>query len=192
MRSASHIRLLSDAAPTDAELVRDVRAGDARAGHALYRRYSNLVNGLVFRLLGRDSELDDLVQEIFLRVFSRLEDLRHPEALRSWLRAITVRTVRGHLAKRRLRPWLRGGREAIDPERLLSGSAPPDVAAEVRAVYSILDRLSIDERLVIVLRRIEAYSMEEIVEATGLSEATVRRRLASAEKRLEKRTGGAR
>ena len=64
--------------------------------------------------------------------------------------------------------------------------APPDVATELRAVYGLLEKLPVEERIALVLRRVERLEIPEIAEQMGLSVSTVKRRLNAAEERLER------
>lgn len=75
--------------------------------------------------------------------------------------------------------------EPVDLDQIVSRSAPPDVAAELRAIYGLLEKLSVEERIALVLRRVERLEIPEIAEHMGLSSSTVKRRLNAAEARLE-------
>jgi RNA polymerase sigma factor (sigma-70 family) len=75
-------------------------------------------------------------------------------------------------------------REHIDADEVVSRAAPPDVGAELRAVYALLEQLPVEERIALVLRRVERLEIHEIAEHMGLSASTVKRRLGLAEARL--------
>ncbi|MGH7270210.1 MAG: RNA polymerase sigma factor, partial [Polyangiaceae bacterium] len=77
------------------------RAGEAWAHEALFRRHARMVNGLAFRLMGRDADVDDLVQDAFVTAFSRLQGLGDPQAFSAWLGSIVVRTA-GKIIRRRV------------------------------------------------------------------------------------------
>jgi RNA polymerase sigma-70 factor (ECF subfamily) len=175
----------SGAGPSDAALVLAARAGEEWAREALFRRYVRLAAGLAYRLLPLDADVDDLVQDSFLYAFERLERLSNPQAFQAWLSSIVVRTAGKRLRRRKLQMRLGLLRtEPLDVDFVVSPSAPPDVAAELRAVYGLLERLSVEERLALVLRRVERLEIPEIAEQMGISASTVKRRLSSAEARL--------
>jgi RNA polymerase sigma-70 factor (ECF subfamily) len=177
----------SGAGPSDAALVLAARAGEEWAREALFRRYARLAIGLAYRILPRDADVDDLVQDSFLTAFQRLDRLSNPQAFQAWLSSIVVRTAGKRLRRRRLQVRLGLLRsEAIDLDQVVSRSAPPDVAAELRAVYGLLEKLSVEERIALVLRRVERLEIPEIAEQMGLSSSTVKRRLNAAEARLER------
>jgi len=177
----------SGAGPSDAALVLAARVGEEWAREALFRRYARMALGLAYRILPVDADIDDLVQDSFLYAFERLERLSNPQAFQAWLSSIVVRTAGKRLRRRRLQIRLGMLRsEPIDVDEVVSRAAPPDVAAELRAVYALLERLSVEERIALVLRRVERLEIPEIAEQMGLSSSTVKRRLSSAEARLAK------
>jgi RNA polymerase sigma-70 factor (ECF subfamily) len=177
----------SGAGPTDAALVVAARAGDEWAREALFRRYARLALSLAYRILPQDADVDDLVQDSFLYAFERLGTLSNPQAFQAWLSSIVVRTAGKRLRRRKLQVRL-GLRsyEPIDVDQVISKAAPPDVAAELRSVYLLLEQLPVQERVALVLRRVERLEIPEIAEQMGLSISTVKRRLNAAEVRLER------
>ena len=187
----------SGAGPSDAALVVAARAHEAWAREALFRRYAPMANGMALRLMGRDADVDDLVQESFASALRSLDRLENPNAFASWFGAIVVRTACKVLRRRRLARRL-GLRDAdsIDVEALVSREAPPDVAAELRAIYAVVEDLPADVRVPLVLRRVEEHSLDEIARLMGTSLATVKRRIAAGERLLREiltlpgRTGG--
>src|SRR6187551_1231217 len=177
----------SSTGPTDAALVLAARAGEEWAREALFRRYARLALGLAYRILPYDADIDDLVQDSFLYAFERLDGLSNPQAFQAWLSSIVVRTAGKRLRRRKLqiRLGLRS-HTPIDVDQVVSPSAPPDVGAELRAVYGLLEKLPVEERIALVLRRVERLEIPEIAEQMGLSVSTVKRRLNAAEARLER------
>lgn len=179
--------------PSDTTLVLAARTGEKWAQEALFKRYARTVNGLAYRLLGRDEEVDDLVQEAFLSALRSLERLENPQAFAAWLCSILVRTAHKTLRRRAMLTRLGLRRSTpIDPDLLVSRNAPPDVRSELAAIYGVLDRMRPEVRLALVLQRVEGLSVPEIAEQMNLSVSTVKRRLAVAERRLEQhvRQGG--
>jgi RNA polymerase sigma-70 factor, ECF subfamily len=175
--------------PTDAALVLAARAGEDWAREALFRRYARLALGLAYRILPSDADIDDLVQDSFLYAFERLNGLSNPQAFQAWLSSIVVRTAGKRLRRRKLqiRLGLRTN-QPVDVDEVVSRTAPPDVAAELRAVYGLLETLPVEERIALVLRRVERLEIPEIAEQMGLSISTVKRRLNAAEARLTRAT----
>jgi RNA polymerase sigma-70 factor (ECF subfamily) len=173
------------AGPSDAALVVAARAGEKWAQEALFRRHARMVNGLAYRLLGADHELDDLVQESFLAALRSLDRLAQPQAFAAWLGSITVRHTHKLLRKRRLLTRLGLRRSApIELDALTMHVAEPSVRGELRAVYGCLDRLPSEARVALVLHRVDGLSIPEVAAQMALSVSTVKRRLKLAEREL--------
>jgi len=174
--------------PPDAVLVQAAKNGDPWAKEALFRRYGRYVNGLAFRLLPSDSELDDLVQDSFVEALTSLDRLVDVNAFSSWLGSIVVRTAHKRIRRRRLmeRLGLRR-REEVDFDAFAKMTSSPEAAVELRRVHAALDAMSSEERIALVLRRVEGLELSEVATQMGLSLATVKRRIASAETKLPAR-----
>jgi RNA polymerase sigma-70 factor (ECF subfamily) len=146
-----------------------------------------MVNGLALRLIGRDSDVDDLVQDTFIEALGHLDRLREPQAFAGWVRSILIHRAGKLIRRRRLldRLGLRRGALNVDLDSLIAKSAPADVVSELRAVYALIQRMPAELRIALVLRKVEGHSLEEIAELTGVSLATVKRRVSAAEKQLD-------
>jgi len=172
-----------EASATDLELARALIDGTANAAEAAWERYSPLVHRIVSRAIGPDAEVEDVTQEIFYRLFSRIRTLRKPEALRSFVISFAIRIVKWELRRRRARRWLTLSETGEVPdEQMMVMDAENRYA--LRRLYGMLDRLSTRERLVLVLRHVEGMTLEEIAAAMELSLATVKRGLRRASARV--------
>ncbi len=172
---------IADAA-LDAGLVERARQADEAAFGALYQRHARYLAGVVYRLMGDDAELEDIVQEAFVDAARALDSLVNAELVRPWLVAIVVRRARRHLSRRRRRRLLLDALAAIGARV----SDPTDRGA-VDDLYESLDRLPQDLRVPWALRRIEHMELKEIATACDLSLATVKRRISEAERRIARR-----
>jgi RNA polymerase sigma-70 factor (ECF subfamily) len=155
---------------------------------ALFRRYSPYVAAVAFRLLGRDDEIDDVVQEVFLAALRGLLSLREPEAVKGWLATVTVRVSRRKLWRRRVRAMF-GVADPADYERMASDGAGTDERAFIAGVYKLLDAQPVRERLAWTLRHIEGEPLERVAELCGCSLATAKRRIGAVQKRLQAELG---
>lgn len=176
----------ADGPDGDAALVLAARNGQRSAEEALYRRYARMVHAMAFRLMGPTADVDDLAQDAFVEALTNLASLEEPAAFSSWLGSIVVRTASKRLRRQRLmtRFGLRRA-EPIDLDALPLSLSPPDVAMELRLVYAVLEKLPVEERVALVLRRVEGLELKEIAERMELSLATVKRRLSAAEVTLD-------
>jgi RNA polymerase sigma-70 factor (ECF subfamily) len=174
----------------DSELVAAARAGESWAAEALYRRHRKMVQRVASRF-ARAHDRDDLVQDAFLKALCSLDKIENPDLFGSWIAAVVTRTAAHGFHRRRLIARLDGA-SALAPEHLTSRAAPPDVLAELRSIYRVLERLPVEARLVFILRRVERMSIEEVAAHLGRSVATIKRRLAHAEETLSRRMTGPR
>jgi RNA polymerase sigma-70 factor (ECF subfamily) len=146
----------------------------------VFRQYAPYVAALVLKLIGRPGDVDDVVQDVFIQAHRGLGSLRSAEALRPWLRRITVRRARRWLRKHWVLRWFReSGLDAT--AELVDPAASPEERALVATLYRALERLPRDERLVWTLRIVEGETLESIAELLGCSVSTVQRRLRAAE-----------
>jgi RNA polymerase sigma-70 factor (ECF subfamily) len=184
-RSGTLIR--SDVDPSDAELVTSARAGESGAQEALFRRHARLAIGLAHRLLPHDREVDDLVQDCFVQALRRLDTLQNPQAFAAWLGSIVVHAVGKRLRRQKLlsRLGLRQP-ESIETQSIAAATAPADVIVELRRIYGALAGLPPDQRIALVLRRVDRMEIPQIAEYMGLSMSTVKRRLKRAEEEIER------
>jgi RNA polymerase sigma-70 factor (ECF subfamily) len=178
----------SSAGPSDAALVIAARAGEGWAHEALFRRHAPMVNGIAFRLMGREADVDDLVQDAFVIAFGRLDGLEDPQAFAAWLGSIVVRTA-GKVIRRRVlleKLGLRRKGGPVDIDSVAARVAGPDVGAELRLLYARVERLAADQRIAFLLRRVEGMELEDVARATGVSLATTKRRIAAAQQAIER------
>jgi RNA polymerase sigma-70 factor (ECF subfamily) len=168
----------------DAAVARALAEGQPPAAVIAWDRYAPLVRGVLCRSIGIDADVEDLVQEVFLRFFSQIGALRDPAALRPFLIGITLHVVGSELRRRRVRRWLRLTDDGNLPERV-SGDDGDEARAAVRRLYAILDRLDDAGRLIFVLRHIEGLELTEVAASLGTSLATTKRRLAKVTARVQ-------
>ncbi len=155
----------------------------------VFRRYAPYAAAIGHRLLGRDEELDDLVQDVFIEVYKGLGSLREVLALKGWIGRITVRLATRRLKRRRLKRFL-GLETEPSAERLVASGLSPEQATEFWSLCRKLDQLPASERVVWLLRNVEEQSLDDVAKLCGCSKSTVQRRLRSAQERLERRIDG--
>jgi len=164
-----------DARPlTDAELVHALRADDPAAPGELWSRCSPAVGRVLAKALGPCPDVEDLTQEIFLRVFVRIPSLRDPTALRAFVLSFAMNVLKWELRRR----WV-GRKIGLS----MSGTLPDVEDASVdteardalRRCYRILDSLPTSDRLAYVLRYMEGMTIDEVSAALGVSTSTAKR-----------------
>jgi RNA polymerase sigma-70 factor (ECF subfamily) len=171
----------------DIDDVLRARQGDNAAREALFKRHLRMLRQRVYRLMGPDPDTEDMVQEAFLRAFANLDRLVDPQAFPAWLSKIAVHLVNHRLRRRKLLRRLGFQPGADRPEVMDTVAAPglsPALATEARRVYALLDDLPAEARVAYFLRHLEEMTVAEVAAQMGLSERTVKRRVALAEARL--------
>ncbi len=165
----------------DGALVARIRAGDEAAFSKLYRRYSRHIAAVVYRLMGNDSHLDDIVQETFVIGAKQLSELREPKALRGWLTTIAVRRVKRHLASCYRRKELSSALDAVTVR-----VSEPSAGEEVHALYRALARLPEKQRAAWTLHHLEGETLPVVAELCETSLSSVKRHIAAATKSLRR------
>jgi RNA polymerase sigma-70 factor, ECF subfamily len=153
--------------------------------NAIYRQYFGFVWATTKRLGVRPELMDDVVQEVFIVIHSKVHTLEKPEALRSWIYGVVRRTVSDHHSSQRSKPLgfpLEGALEA----RLSDGTTPlhaTERADRLALLSTLLDELGETKREVFVLAEIHEMTAPEVAEALGIPLNTAYSRLRAA--RLE-------
>lgn len=179
--SAAHPRLV-EVPDDDATLVERAQGGDDGAFATLFRLHAGYIAGVAFRLLGDNADVDDVVQETFVAACRALGTIHTPDKVRGYLVTIAVRNVRRRLRRRSARRlFLR------EYARTAATRSDPEGRREVDALYQALDRLAADVRIPWILHRIEGQALAEVAEACCVSLATVKRRIATADDRIDRR-----
>jgi RNA polymerase sigma-70 factor (ECF subfamily) len=167
----------------DATLARALMAGDPGAARVTWERFAPLVERILKRDLGGWSDIEDITQDVFIKLFERITTLRDPKALKAYIVSITTLTLRDELRKRKVRRWvtLTDGPQAED-QRIVTPD--PEARQALRRFYRILDRFAPEDRTIVVLRFVEGWVLAETAAAMGMSLSTAKRRLAAVWKRL--------
>jgi RNA polymerase sigma-70 factor (ECF subfamily) len=178
---------------TDAELIAAVLQGDAASFEPLIVKYSPRVFATARRYARRESEVEDIAQEVWLKSFQKLASFRGEAPFEHWLMRLTVRTcydfLRSHQRNRELsfseltepeEDWL--DRFVTKPE-----DAAESAAAARQLVDRVLEQLSPPARLVITLLEIEERSVKEIAQLTGWSVPLVKVRAFRARAEMKKK-----
>jgi RNA polymerase sigma-70 factor (ECF subfamily) len=189
VRLASFDRTIHDAPKKDPaldrELLERVKNGDRRASSQLFRRHANDVYRRLTRLVGPDSEREDLVQEVFIAAFRGLQRFRGDASFATWLYKVAVNIAYRHLRRRKPRAldFDTALDQAIDPG--LSPEAETERRQQVKRALLLLEKLSAKKRIAFVLREVEQLSLAEIAELVDSTPAAVGQRVKHAQLELE-------
>lgn len=178
------------AAPSDAALLDRAARGDRTALDELFRRYRAVAYRVAYRLLGREADALDAVQDGFIKVFTNLDRFRGHSSFKTWLLRI-VSNAALDLGRQRQRDGWNDRRQGITkPDQAgPDHRPPPDAAAERadlrRVIEQALARLPAAQRQTFVLHVDGEMSYREVADALGISIGTVMSRLFYARQKLK-------
>ena len=169
---------------TDASLVRALKLHEHGSAELLWNRYGRYVERLIVRTVGLDPEVPDLINEAFARALEGIKSLRETQALKGWIGSVALFTARAFLRNRRSRRRWVSILSSDEVPEVEAVAASPEVNHMLACTYAILDALPPDERISFALRVIDGMELTEIAQVTGVSLATVKRRIACAKRRF--------
>jgi RNA polymerase sigma-70 factor (ECF subfamily) len=178
--------------PTDAELIAGVIEGDSASFEPLIRKYQPRVFATARRYARRESEVEDIVQEVFIKAFQKLGGFRGEAPFEHWLMRLAVRTcydfLRAHQRNREtsFTELSQPETDWLDQFVVEPGAADENAEAARQLIRRILARLSPSARLVITLLEIEERPVKEIAEITGWSVPLVKVRAFRARAEMRK------
>ncbi len=162
--------------PTDAELIKAVLAGDTSSFEPLIIKYQPRVFSTARKYARRESEVEDIVQEVFFKAFNKLNTFRGESPFEHWLMRLAVRTCYDYLrAHQRNREQVLAEITEEEVQWLEKVTSKDDPAAEHSAtaarlvIGKLMTHLSPESRLIIQLLEIEEKSLKEIAQLTGWS-----------------------
>jgi RNA polymerase sigma factor (sigma-70 family) len=165
------VTLLTNDMQSQQELVRDCLRGDPRAQRALYDTYAEVMLGVCCRYVRTQADAEDVLQEAFVRVFTRLGQYRGSGELGGWIRRIVVHTALNFLKRpSRVHEPLSFAEEG--PEPVSDLDPVPDL--EAKELAALIRSLPAGFRTVFNLYAIEGYSHAEIAKLMNIRETTSR------------------
>jgi RNA polymerase sigma-70 factor (ECF subfamily) len=175
-------RLQMESLDLDRTLVERCLRGDSAAWEDLVRQHSRRVYGLCYRFTGRDSEAQDLTQDVFLRVFRSLSTFRSNEgSFSTWLARLTRNLLIDHYRRTRNERITDSIEEQLPRVEGSKTVARSDAAVAGREASELLQgalaKLSPELRETIILRDLQDMEYREISQILGIPEGTVKSRL---------------
>jgi RNA polymerase sigma-70 factor (ECF subfamily) len=172
-----------------AELLRRCRAGDELAWEVLVRNYQARICSIAYGYTGDPDEARDLAQDIFVRVYRKLDTCRDPERLLAWLIRIARNVCLDHLRRRKVRPPA----QDIPADELVSLADPAPSPEQQwltntrkRLVIAAMQNLSKINREIILLKDMQGLPLDEIAGMLDLPLGTVKSRCSRARVELAK------
>lgn len=169
-----------DATQTHRDLVERCKEGRRDAQFELYRLYSRAMYNTCLRMVNNPHDAEDILQSVFVEVFSKLESFRNESTIGAWIKRITVNKCINFLKSRRL-----AFQELNAMNDLAEDQTPePDVSYTVEKINRAVAGLPEGYRVVFSLYAIEGYDHEEISQILNISEATSKSQYSRAKAKL--------
>ena len=182
----------------DRELVRRAQANDKEAYEELVRRHQQRVFAVAGGILRRHEDIEDIAQQVFVKAYFSLKRFDGRAAFSTWLYRITLNECWDLLRKKKVRPLLyesdlseEQAQRVADSEN--SDGAGPDIRQRLETqqrVERLLAGLDQRDRLMLILKEVEGFSIEEIADVLNLNANTVKVRLFRARRRVVKTAEG--
>lgn len=177
---------------TDEELVEDVKKGNIDAFEDIVKKYENKVYGIVFHMMKNQNEVEDLAQEVFLKVYKNLDRFKGDSSLYTWIYKITVNLCLDELKKRKNIIYLDEKINVEDGEidkELPSNERSQEELYEDKELkenlHRCINKLPDKQKIMIVLRDIKGFSYDEIAKITNNKIGTVKSQINRARLKLK-------
>ena len=175
------------------ELIQRAQGGDTAAFNQIVTAYRRRILGTIARLIGRPEDVEDVAQEVFVRLFFSLGQLRTPEVFEPWLYRLTVNASYDYLRKSRRRMEFRMAdlsEQQVMMADAEAGSRARDDDTERRRVTDtvncLLGSVSEEDRILLTLKEVEGLSLKELEKIYHVNENALKVRLFRARQRVLK------
>ncbi len=178
----------------ESELVRRVQARDEIAFRDLVERYQAKVFSIIYGILRNRNDAEDIAQQVFAKIYFSIGNFDFRSSLLTWIYKITVNECYDYLRKRRVRKLVYESDFSEDDVRLMenaeqSGESarPVDTTLAQRdLIVKLLEKVTEEERTLLLLKEVEGHSVEELAGMTGMNQNTIKVKLFRARQKLLK------
>jgi RNA polymerase sigma-70 factor, ECF subfamily len=176
------------------ELIQKAQQGDSSAFNQVVSAYRRRILGTISRLIGRPEDVEDVAQEVFIRLYFSLGQLRTPEVFEPWLYRLTVNASYDYLRKSRRRIESRmadlSEQQVMMADAVAGSRAQTDESEKRRVketVQELLGTVSEDDRILLTLKEVEGLSLKELEKIYDVNENALKVRLFRARQRVLKK-----
>lgn len=175
----------------DPETIEQARNGDDAAFSAIVQAYRKRILGAIARIIGRPEDVEDVAQEVFVRLYFSLDQLRTPEVFEPWLYRLTVNAAYDYLRKQRRRGESRMA--DLSEQQIVVADAAAGSRAEQEEkrrsqyremVQALLGEVSEEDRILLILKEVEGLSLKELEKIYKVNENALKVRLFRARQRV--------
>src|ERR1700690_3961147 len=181
----------------DFELIKRAQNHDSAAFNEVVLAYRKRILGTITRLIARSEDVEDVAQEVFLRLYFSLDQLRTPEVFEPWLYRLTVNASYDYLRKSKRRPESRMS-DLSEQQVMMADAAAGSKAQTAESerhrvrdtVQSLLASVSEEDRILLTLKEVEGLSLKELENIYHVNENSLKVRLFRARQRVLKNVKG--
>jgi RNA polymerase sigma-70 factor (ECF subfamily) len=173
------------------DLIQKAKVGDNAAFNQIVQAYRKRILGTIARLIGRPEDVEDVGQEVFLRLYYSLDQLRTPEVFEPWLYRLTVNASYDYLRKQRRRNEARMSDLSEQQVMLADAAAGGKVSTEQERqknvkelVEALLGAIPEQDRILLTLKEVEGLSLKELEKIYSVNENALKVRLFRARQRV--------
>ncbi|MGH9630008.1 MAG: RNA polymerase sigma factor [Bryobacteraceae bacterium] len=175
----------------DFELIQSAKAGDDAAFNQVVSAYRKRILGTIARLIGRPEDVEDVAQDVFLRLYFSLDQLRTPEVFEPWLYRLTVNAAYDYLRRQRRRHESRmsdlSEQQVLMADAAAGGKADLEEQRKTKLrefVQGLLGEVSEEDRILLTLKEVEGLSLKELEKVYNVNENALKVRLFRARQRV--------
>lgn len=180
----------------DFELIESARGGNDAAFNQVVLAYRKRILGTISRLIGRPEDVEDVGQEVFLRLYFSLDQLRTAEVFEPWLYRLTVNAAYDYLRRQKRRHESRmsdlSEQQVMMADAVAGGKVSKEELRRTNIkefVDSLLDSVSEEDRVLLTLKEVEGLSLKELEQVYQVNENALKVRLFRARQRVIKAFG---
>jgi len=177
----------------DFELIERARSGDDGAFNQVVQAYRKRILGTIARLIGRPEDVEDVGQEVFLRLYFSLDQLRTAEVFEPWLYRLTVNAAYDYLRRQKRRPESRmsdlSEQQVMYADAAAGGKIRDEEERRTKIrelAQSLLEKVSEEDRALLVLKEVEGLTLKELEQIYKVNENALKVRLFRARQRVLK------
>jgi len=178
----------------EGSLVRRAQTGDEAAFREIVERYQSKVFSIIHGIVRQRNDVEDIAQQVFAKVYLSIKSFDFRSSLITWIYKITVNECFDYLRKRKVRKLVYESDMSEDEVRRVENSEPSvdrqvpvdEALAGRDYMVKLLTRVSEEERMLLMLKEVEGFSVEELAERTGMNENTIKVKLFRARQKLVK------
>jgi RNA polymerase sigma-70 factor, ECF subfamily len=177
----------------DFELIKRAQGGDSAAFNEIVVAYRKRILGTISRLIARPEDVEDVAQEVFLRLYFSLDQLRTAEVFEPWLYRLTVNAAYDYLRKQRRRQEYRmsdlSEQQMVMADAMAGGRVDQDERESRKTretVDALLGAVSEADRILLMLKELEGLSLKELEKIYNINENALKVRLFRARQRVLK------